>query len=269
MFSSISTFYTGLQTDVEPANLEVKLEESPRSSVMLTPVSEVSSVELVSLSPPQISPSSQLSETASDISATEATEEPEAPEAPEAAEATEATEAAEASGLTAETCSHADSSSTSGEPQTDEDKEPKKSKAHLHCPVCKVTVNSISQLEAHNSGKRLFWTFWYSERHMNACSNDLFCSTTDHSQLCALSTRYKAQTNAGRSECSAPTPGESGSSSRRVQKQAAGQQRQRRGAQQELPVWSVWDLCELWDPAEPGKIHCWGCNCTSSYRRRL
>ncbi|XP_053300373.1 zinc finger protein 385C [Pleuronectes platessa] len=140
---------TGLQTVLEPANLEVKLEESPRSSVMLTPVSEVSSVELVSLSPPQISPSSQLSETASDISGTEATE---APEAPEVADAPEAAEAAEASSLTAESCSHADTSSTNGEPHTDEDT--KKSKAHLHCPVCKVTVNSISQLEAHNSGTK-------------------------------------------------------------------------------------------------------------------
>uniref|UniRef100_A0A8C4TPT4 Zinc finger protein 385C n=1 Tax=Erpetoichthys calabaricus TaxID=27687 RepID=A0A8C4TPT4_ERPCA len=28
----------------------------------------------------------------------------------------------------------------------------KKSKQHLHCPACKVTVNSVSQLEAHNSG---------------------------------------------------------------------------------------------------------------------
>ncbi|CAB1431404.1 unnamed protein product [Pleuronectes platessa] len=143
---------TGLQTVLEPANLEVKLEESPRSSVMLTPVSEVSSVELVSLSPPQISPSSQLSETASDISGTEATEAPEAPEAPEVDDAPEAAEAAEANSLTAESCSHADTSSTNGEPHTDEDT--KKSKAHLHCPVCKVTVNSISQLEAHNSGTK-------------------------------------------------------------------------------------------------------------------
>ncbi|XP_050930041.1 zinc finger protein 385C isoform X3 [Lates calcarifer] len=130
---------TSLQTDLEPPNLEAKLEESPRSSVMLTPVSEVSCVELVTLSPPQISPSSQLSETASDTSA---------PEAPEAAEAAEAT------GLTAESGSHADTSSTNGEPHTDEDKDPKKSKAHLHCPVCKVTVNSLSQLEAHNSGTK-------------------------------------------------------------------------------------------------------------------
>ncbi|XP_041812765.1 zinc finger protein 385C [Chelmon rostratus] len=127
---------TSLQPDLDPANLEVKLEESPRSSVMLTPVSEVSSVELVTLSPPHISPSSQLSETASDTSA---------PEVPEAAEA---------AGPNTESGSHADTSSTNGEPRTDEDKDPKKSKAHLHCPVCKVTVNSVSQLEAHNSGTK-------------------------------------------------------------------------------------------------------------------
>lgn len=129
--------YAALQSDLEQTNLEAKLEDSPRSSVMLTPVSEVSSVELVTLSPPQISPSSQLSETASDTST---------PEVPEAADA------AEAAGPTAETGSHADESSTNGEPRTDDEKDPKKSKAHLHCPVCKVTVNSVSQLEAHNSG---------------------------------------------------------------------------------------------------------------------
>ncbi|XP_054861224.1 zinc finger protein 385C [Amphiprion ocellaris] len=127
---------TSLQTDLEPANLEGKLEESPRSSVMLTPVSEVSSVELATLSPPQISPSSQLSETASDTSA---------PEVPEAAEA---------AGPSTESGSQEETSSTSEEPRTEDDKDPKKSKAHLHCPVCKVTVNSISQLEAHNSGTK-------------------------------------------------------------------------------------------------------------------
>lgn len=89
-------------------------------------------MELVTLSPPQISPSSQLSETASDTSA---------PEVPDAV------------GSTNESGIRADTSSTNGVPGTDDDKDPKKSKAHLHCPVCKVTVNSISQLEAHNSGK--------------------------------------------------------------------------------------------------------------------
>ncbi|NXE55923.1 Z385B protein, partial [Casuarius casuarius] len=32
------------------------------------------------------------------------------------------------------------------------EKEGKKSKQHLYCPTCKVTVNSLSQLEAHNTG---------------------------------------------------------------------------------------------------------------------
>ncbi|CAG5898034.1 unnamed protein product [Menidia menidia] len=128
-----------LQPDLEPTVLEEKLEESPRSSVMLTPVSEVSSVELVTLSPPQISPSSQLYETASDTSA------------PEVSEVAEASEAA---GPTGDPGSGADPSGTNGEPCTDDDKDPKKSKAHLHCPVCKVTVNSASQLDAHNSGTK-------------------------------------------------------------------------------------------------------------------
>ncbi|NWX09510.1 Z385C protein, partial [Caloenas nicobarica] len=34
------------------------------------------------------------------------------------------------------------------------DKEGKKSKQHLYCPTCKVTVNSLSQLEAHNTGAK-------------------------------------------------------------------------------------------------------------------
>uniref|UniRef100_A0A3Q3IZ00 C2H2-type domain-containing protein n=2 Tax=Monopterus albus TaxID=43700 RepID=A0A3Q3IZ00_MONAL len=123
---------TSLQSDIEPASLEAKSKESLKSSVMMTLVSEVSSVELVTLSPPQISPSSQPSETASDTSAPEVTE------------------VTEAAGPTAESGSPAEASSTNGE----EDKDPKKSKAHLHCPVCKVTVNSVSQLEAHNSGTK-------------------------------------------------------------------------------------------------------------------
>lgn len=111
--------------------MEAKLDESPCSSVMLTPVSEVSTSDLVALSPPQVSPSSQLSEVGSD------------------AGTAEVPEVAEAGGGSAESCSEAASNE---EPRTDEDKDPKKSKAHLHCPVCKVTVNSVSQLEAHNSG---------------------------------------------------------------------------------------------------------------------
>ncbi|NXG05936.1 Z385C protein, partial [Sakesphorus luctuosus] len=36
----------------------------------------------------------------------------------------------------------------------DSEKEGKKSKQHLYCPTCKVTVNSLSQLEAHNTGAK-------------------------------------------------------------------------------------------------------------------
>ncbi|KAK5855951.1 hypothetical protein PBY51_007580 [Eleginops maclovinus] len=93
-------------------------------------------MELVTLSTPQISPSSQLSETASDTST---------PEVPEAIDA---------EGPITEAGSPVDASSIKEEPQTDEDPESKKSKAHLHCPVCKVTVNSTSQLDAHNSGTK-------------------------------------------------------------------------------------------------------------------
>uniref|UniRef100_A0A8C6K3Y3 Uncharacterized protein n=1 Tax=Melopsittacus undulatus TaxID=13146 RepID=A0A8C6K3Y3_MELUD len=42
------------------------------------------------------------------------------------------------------------SSSGSSAPES----EGKKSKQHLYCPTCKVTVNSLSQLEAHNTGAK-------------------------------------------------------------------------------------------------------------------
>uniref|UniRef100_A0A1A7WKH5 Zinc finger protein 385C n=1 Tax=Iconisemion striatum TaxID=60296 RepID=A0A1A7WKH5_9TELE len=142
LMDSSSEKETTLQSDLEPAILEGKLDESPRSSIMLTPVSEVSSMELVTLSPPQISPSSQLSETASDTSI------------PEVAEVTEVIEVTETMALTSESGSPAEPSITNEEPRSEDNKDPKKSKAHLHCPVCKVTVNSVSQLEAHNSGTK-------------------------------------------------------------------------------------------------------------------
>jgi len=127
------TVYAGLLSDPEPADLEEKLEEIPGSSLMQTPVFEVSSVEVVTLSITQVSPSSHLSETASD---------------------TEVPEAIEAVGPVNESGGNGDTFSVKEVPRTDEDKDPKKSKAHLHCPVCKVTVNSTSQLDAHNTGKK-------------------------------------------------------------------------------------------------------------------
>lgn len=121
---------TSLQPDLEPVTLDTPMEETAKNSVMLTPESEASTSELVTLSPPQISPSYPVSETASDTSA---------PEVPESEE-------------TVGQSSQGETSSTSEETPTDEDG--KKSKSHLHCPVCKVTVNSASQLEAHNSGTK-------------------------------------------------------------------------------------------------------------------
>lgn len=47
----------------------------------------------------------------------------------------------------------AESGSSSGSSAPESEKEGKKSKQHLYCPTCKVTVNSLSQLEAHNTGK--------------------------------------------------------------------------------------------------------------------
>lgn len=126
MDTSLET--TTLQSDLEPVTLDIKMEESAKSSVMLTPESEASTAELVTLSPPQVSPSYPLSETASDTSA------PDVPEAEEAAGQS----------------SQGETSSTNEET----DKDNKASKLDLHCPVCKVTVNSASQLEAHNSGTK-------------------------------------------------------------------------------------------------------------------
>lgn len=126
----------GPQSDPGAASQEAKHEETPKNAVVLRLVSEVSTVELLALSSPQISPSSQLSDAGSDSSAAEVSE------------------AADVPAPTAESGGHADAGGANGEPRTDEDKDPKQ-KAHLHCPVCKVTVNSVSQLEAHNSGTGL------------------------------------------------------------------------------------------------------------------
>ncbi|XP_018619839.2 zinc finger protein 385C-like isoform X1 [Scleropages formosus] len=105
-----------LHPDPEPA----KQEEVPGSSVMLTPMSEVSSPELAPLASPHVSPASQGS-SASDVALEPGCVDP-----------------------------------SSSEPDTSNegDVDSKNSKQHLHCPVCNVTVNSVSQLEAHNSGTK-------------------------------------------------------------------------------------------------------------------
>lgn len=45
------------------------------------------------------------------------------------------------------------SNSTNGAPSTTSESEEEKAKKLLYCSLCKVAVNSLSQLEAHNTGK--------------------------------------------------------------------------------------------------------------------
>ncbi|NXL46449.1 Z385C protein, partial [Podilymbus podiceps] len=100
------------------------------SSLGLTPGAEESPAELLgSVAPLGSPPASELSEGTSDATSV----------ASSAAQAAEA-QAAESG------------SSVSSAPESE--KEGKKSKQHLYCPTCKVTVNSLSQLEAHNTGAK-------------------------------------------------------------------------------------------------------------------
>ncbi|XP_062382263.1 zinc finger protein 385D [Sardina pilchardus] len=103
-----------------------KLEEAQGSSLMLTPVSETSSLDTPAHLSPEDSPASGQPESVTD---SPPAPEPENPEPPK----------------------------SDGDPPSsaDEEKDSKKSsKMHLHCPVCKITVNSSSQLEAHYSGSK-------------------------------------------------------------------------------------------------------------------
>lgn len=102
--------------------------EGEGSSLALVPSTEESPVELPgSVAPLGSPPASELSEGTSDATSV-------------ASSSAQAAEAQAESG-----------SSVSSAPESE--KEGKKSKQHLYCPTCKVTVNSLSQLEAHNTGK--------------------------------------------------------------------------------------------------------------------
>lgn len=130
LFLPISFSSPLLSSPLPPAQANGLQEpEGACSSLALTPGAEESPTELsgsvTSLGSP---PASELSEGTSDVTSV----------ASSAAQAAEA-QAAESG------------SSASSVPEGD--KEGKKSKQHLYCPTCKVTVNSLSQLEAHNTGK--------------------------------------------------------------------------------------------------------------------
>ncbi|XP_070707721.1 zinc finger protein 385B-like [Pempheris klunzingeri] len=129
---------TGASTSSQTAQQQL---ENPASSLAATPSSQLSSADCSSLrSPhlsPEISPGSQISDPPSDRPSVEG-----------CSPATSST-------------SHCDpqGSCTGGEEEVvkevEEVKEAKSiKKQHLHCPTCKVTVNSSSQLEAHCSGSK-------------------------------------------------------------------------------------------------------------------
>ncbi|XP_051572223.1 zinc finger protein 385D [Myxocyprinus asiaticus] len=94
----------------------MRVDDAHSSSLVLTPISEVSSADLSVSSPHSQHPDTAL----------------------------------EPTGDASETGAQRDS--PTGDTQVEKD--PKKIKQHLHCPICKVTVNSTNQMEAHNSGTK-------------------------------------------------------------------------------------------------------------------
>ncbi|XP_066521801.1 zinc finger protein 385C-like isoform X2 [Hoplias malabaricus] len=113
---------------------QLKLEEAhaQSSSVMLTPISDSSSMDTAPLQSPHISPNSQQSGSSCEG----------APDAPVPL------------GSDSEP-SDQSSGDKEPEPGAEPSKEGRKNSKHnLHCPVCKVTVNSSSQLDAHYSGSK-------------------------------------------------------------------------------------------------------------------
>ncbi|XP_039595786.1 zinc finger protein 385C isoform X2 [Polypterus senegalus] len=113
----------------QSASVEGKQEDRESSMPDLSPGPELPSLELTVSSSPLISPNSHLSESISEGSAMSRLD-PGCEMGP-----TDARRGTVPSG-------EGDNGSS------------KKSKQHLHCPVCKVTVNSVSQLEAHNTGAK-------------------------------------------------------------------------------------------------------------------
>ncbi|XP_043091696.1 zinc finger protein 385D isoform X2 [Puntigrus tetrazona] len=94
----------------------VRVDDANSSSVVLTPISEVSSADLSVSSPHFQNPDSVL----------------------------------EPTGAPSEPAAQQDNPAGDTPPE----KDPKKTKQHLHCPICKVTVNSTTQMDAHNSGTK-------------------------------------------------------------------------------------------------------------------
>lgn len=128
-FLPISFFFPSFLSLLPAQDNGLQEPEGECSSLGLTPSAEESPAELSgSIAPLGSPPASELSEGTSDATSM----------------ASSATQAAEVQAAES-------GSSVSSAPESE--KEGKKSKQHLYCPTCKVTVNSLSQLEAHNTGK--------------------------------------------------------------------------------------------------------------------
>lgn len=83
------------------------------------------------------------------------------------------------------------------EPEAESDAETEQEKARrlLYCSLCKVAVNSASQLEAHNSGKRRVLTF-AANADLSVCGNYDGAICTEHkrpSYMCFPVKRKKTQ----------------------------------------------------------------------------
>lgn len=124
--------YTGASTSSQLGHQQV--EPDPWHSLANTLSSQPSSTDSSSLCTsqmsPQICPGRQISDSPSDSHPLEAS--------------TTATSCAP--------CSEPQENPTGGKQEVEEAEEPKSCKKNLHCPTCKVTVNSSLQLEAHCSG---------------------------------------------------------------------------------------------------------------------
>ncbi|XP_029567976.1 zinc finger protein 385C isoform X2 [Salmo trutta] len=100
------------------------------------PVSETSSLDALALLSPQVSPAAyQLSELTSDGSPMEGP-----------SPTPDSNPSLEGQGESP--------GAPGGEEETRQGKKSPPTKQHLHCPMCKITVNSSSQLEAHYSGSK-------------------------------------------------------------------------------------------------------------------
>lgn len=74
------------------------------------------------------------------------------------------------------------------EPEAERDAETEEEKARrlLYCSLCKVAVNSASQLEAHNSGRRCVLTF-AANADLSVCGNyELFVQNTKDLPTCVF-----------------------------------------------------------------------------------